>query len=113
MPDPIGIAMPLMGVSVTAGIVVAWPKAVGGAVEGVGCRVSGVGALPQRRFEPAAAAAAVLSRPGRRAVICSPVARRIAEQHGIDLNSVEGSGMRGRVRKADVLALLDAAPTPD
>src|SRR5689334_14678882 len=66
---------------------------------------------PGRRFEPAAAAAAVLSRPGNRAVISSPVARRIAERHGIDLTAVQGSGMRGRVRKADVLALVDA-PAP-
>ena len=69
------------------------------------------GPAPGRRFEPAAAAAAVLSRPGNRAVISSPVARRIAERHGIDLTAVHGSGIRGRVRKADVLALVDA-PAP-
>ena len=58
-----------------------------------------------RRFEPAAAAEAVVSRPGRRGGerISSPLARRVAEEHGVDLAGVTGSGLRGRVRKADVL----------
>jgi 2-oxoglutarate dehydrogenase dihydrolipoamide succinyltransferase (E2 component) len=37
----------------------------------------------------------------------SPVVRRIADEHGLDLDSVEGSGIGGRVRKADVLAFLE------
>jgi 2-oxoglutarate dehydrogenase E2 component (dihydrolipoamide succinyltransferase) len=36
----------------------------------------------------------------------SPVVRRIAAEHGIDLAEVHGSGRRGRVTKKDVLALL-------
>ena len=34
----------------------------------------------------------------------SPVVRRIAEKHGIDLESIAGTGIGGRVRKRDVLA---------
>lgn len=34
----------------------------------------------------------------------SPVVRRIADKHGIDLGNVEGTGIGGRVRKKDVLA---------
>lgn len=37
----------------------------------------------------------------------SPLARRIAAQHGIDLSSVTGTGPRGRISKADVLALVE------
>jgi 2-oxoglutarate dehydrogenase E2 component (dihydrolipoamide succinyltransferase) len=37
----------------------------------------------------------------------SPVVRRIAEEHGIDLDAVEGKGVGGRVRKVDVLAFLE------
>jgi pyruvate/2-oxoglutarate dehydrogenase complex dihydrolipoamide acyltransferase (E2) component len=65
--------------------------------------------------EPAAVPAAVPSagpaspqdRPaaGRR---YSPVVQRIAAEHGIDLDSVPGTGRGGRVRKQDVLALVEA-----
>jgi pyruvate/2-oxoglutarate dehydrogenase complex dihydrolipoamide acyltransferase (E2) component len=37
----------------------------------------------------------------------SPVVQRIAAEHGIDLEQVEGTGRGGRVRKQDVLAFLD------
>jgi 2-oxoglutarate dehydrogenase E2 component (dihydrolipoamide succinyltransferase) len=37
----------------------------------------------------------------------SPVVRRIAEEHGVDLEMVEGSGIGGRVRKRDVLAFVE------
>jgi 2-oxoglutarate dehydrogenase dihydrolipoamide succinyltransferase (E2 component) len=36
----------------------------------------------------------------------SPVVRRIAEEHGVDLSQVEGTGVGGRVRKADVLGYI-------
>lgn len=39
----------------------------------------------------------------------SPLARRIAALHGIDLTAINGTGPRGRISKADVLAL---APQP-
>ncbi len=37
----------------------------------------------------------------------SPVVMRIAAEHGIDLEQVEGTGRGGRVRKPDVLAFLE------
>jgi len=37
----------------------------------------------------------------------SPVVMRIASEHGIDLEQVEGTGRGGRVRKQDVLAFLE------
>jgi pyruvate/2-oxoglutarate dehydrogenase complex dihydrolipoamide acyltransferase (E2) component len=44
----------------------------------------------------------------------SPVVQRIAAEHGIDLDAIQGTGRDGRVRKQDVLALVDAAPpTPN
>ncbi len=39
----------------------------------------------------------------------SPVVQRIAAEHGIDLSSVTGTGRGGRVRKQDVLPLVEAA----
>ena len=42
-------------------------------------------------------------------IFASPLARRIAAVHGIDLNGLTGTGPRGRISKADVLALADVA----
>jgi 2-oxoisovalerate dehydrogenase E2 component (dihydrolipoyl transacylase) len=38
----------------------------------------------------------------------SPVVRRIAEEHHIDLAAIEGSGIGGRVTKRDILAYLES-----
>jgi 2-oxoglutarate dehydrogenase E2 component (dihydrolipoamide succinyltransferase) len=37
----------------------------------------------------------------------SPVVQRIAAEHGIDLEQVQGTGREGRVRKQDVLAFVE------
>jgi pyruvate/2-oxoglutarate dehydrogenase complex dihydrolipoamide acyltransferase (E2) component len=38
----------------------------------------------------------------------SPVVMRIAAEHGVDLEQVEGTGRNGRVRKQDVLAFVES-----
>jgi 2-oxoglutarate dehydrogenase complex dihydrolipoamide succinyltransferase (E2) component len=38
----------------------------------------------------------------------SPVVRRMADEHGIDLSQVEGTGIGGRIRKRDLVALIDS-----
>jgi 2-oxoglutarate dehydrogenase complex dihydrolipoamide succinyltransferase (E2) component len=38
----------------------------------------------------------------------SPVVRRIAEKHDVDLGQVEGTGIGGRIRKKDVLAFVES-----
>ena len=43
----------------------------------------------------------------------SPVVQRIAAEHGIDLAQVPGTGRGGRVRKQDVLALVESAPVEE
>jgi pyruvate dehydrogenase E2 component (dihydrolipoamide acetyltransferase) len=44
----------------------------------------------------------------------TPIARRMAQDHGIDLSQVQGSGPGGRIVSEDVLRAIDAAtrPTP-
>ncbi len=37
----------------------------------------------------------------------SPAVQRLADEHGVDLSQVEGTGMGGRVTRADVQALID------
>jgi pyruvate/2-oxoglutarate dehydrogenase complex dihydrolipoamide acyltransferase (E2) component len=41
----------------------------------------------------------------------SPVVRRIADKHGVDLEAVDGTGIGGRVRKTDVLAHVEGDGT--
>jgi pyruvate dehydrogenase E2 component (dihydrolipoamide acetyltransferase) len=41
----------------------------------------------------------------------SPLVRRIAREHGIDLTMLRGTGVGGRVTKADILKHLEGAPT--
>jgi pyruvate/2-oxoglutarate dehydrogenase complex dihydrolipoamide acyltransferase (E2) component len=53
---------------------------------------------------------AAAERPRRGPRRYSPVVMRIAAEHGIDLEQVEGTGRDGRVRKQDVLAFVDSAP---
>ena len=60
------------------------------------------------RFDPVAAAAALLGSLPRNGTgkLASPVAKRMAAKHGVDLGAVQGSGRRGRVRKADVMQAI-------
>lgn len=42
----------------------------------------------------------------------TPVVRRIAEEHGIDVGAVPGTGHAGRVTKQDILSFIEGAPMP-
>ena len=66
---------------------------------------------------PAAAAPEAPAAPRRAAEApdtgyVTPLVRKLAGQHGIDLNTVKGSGVGGRIRKQDVLAAAEAAKAP-
>lgn len=50
---------------------------------------------------PVVAAAAPVTKSGDR-VFASPLARRIAQQNGVDLSAIKGTGPNGRIVKADV-----------
>jgi pyruvate/2-oxoglutarate dehydrogenase complex dihydrolipoamide acyltransferase (E2) component len=41
----------------------------------------------------------------------SPLARRLADEHGIDLNQITGTGIGGRIRKEDILAYVASGAT--
>jgi pyruvate dehydrogenase E2 component (dihydrolipoamide acetyltransferase) len=41
----------------------------------------------------------------------SPLVRKIAEEHGIDIKQLEGTGMSGRVTKNDILSFIEAGST--
>ncbi len=52
--------------------------------------------------QPAAAPAPAKAKPAGDRIFASPLARRLAEQKGIDLSAVKGSGPHGRIVKADI-----------
>ncbi|MCP3100848.1 2-oxo acid dehydrogenase subunit E2 [Myxococcus sp. K15C18031901] len=53
-----------------------------------------------------AAQVAASSAPASK-VLATPVTRRMAREHGLDLATISGSGPQGRVTKADVVAALE------
>jgi len=74
------------------------------------------GAAPASASAPAhtaAPAAASAAAPSARVVestakvLATPVTRRMAREHGLDLAAISGTGPKGRVLKADVQAALD------
>jgi 2-oxoglutarate dehydrogenase E2 component (dihydrolipoamide succinyltransferase) len=62
-------------------------------------------AVAAQAAAPAAAAPAVAAGDDQ---ILSPAARKIAEENGIDPNSIAGTGKGGRVTKEDVVAAVEA-----
>ena len=73
-------------------------------------------AKPAAKARAATAPPAVGGRPSASPQV-TPVARRLAKEHGIDLATVEGSGPGGRISDADVRRVIDdgaqAAPSID
>jgi 2-oxoglutarate dehydrogenase E2 component (dihydrolipoamide succinyltransferase) len=47
------------------------------------------------------------------AAYVTPLVRKLASDHGIDLSTVTGTGIGGRIRKQDVLAAAEAAKAPE
>ncbi|HEY2541404.1 MAG TPA: biotin/lipoyl-containing protein, partial [Stellaceae bacterium] len=58
---------------------------------------------------PAAAAPAATGNGHDRRIFASPLARRMAQQAGLDLAAITGSGPQGRIVKSDVEAAVLAA----
>ncbi len=77
-----------------------------------------VGALPEVEPAPVIEAAQPVPAlpadevegPLAEGVVASPVARRLAKEHGLDLTKIRGSGPNGRIVKRDVEAAMAAAP---
>lgn len=69
-------------------------------------------AQPAAASSPAAReAASIEATPGEpRRAILSPLVRRLAEERGVDLSRVRGTGTGGRITKQDVLGYVEAAP---
>ena len=74
-------------------------------------------AAPASAAPPIAAAPAASGSGGER-IHSSPLVRRMAKEHGIDLSTIEGTGAGGRISKTDIEAVIAAtapgaaAPAP-
>ncbi|MCI0635927.1 MAG: 2-oxoglutarate dehydrogenase, E2 component, dihydrolipoamide succinyltransferase [Actinobacteria bacterium] len=78
-------------------------------------QVPSAGPSPATPAVPVAAAAVAAPDRGPRSQILSPLVRRLAAEHHVDLGQVAGTGTGGRITKNDVLnfvASRDAAPAP-
>jgi pyruvate dehydrogenase E2 component (dihydrolipoamide acetyltransferase) len=69
-------------------------------------------AVPSARPEPAAANGQAAPGQLPPAPYVTPLVRKLASTHGIDLSTIQGSGVGGRIRKQDVQAAIDAAESP-
>jgi pyruvate dehydrogenase E2 component (dihydrolipoamide acetyltransferase) len=87
-------------------------------IDGAGSAVAAAPApAPAPPPRPAAAAApsapaAVPPRSGGERIHSSPLVRRMAAEHGIDLTTVPGTGAGGRISKQDIEAVIAAGGAP-
>src|SRR5262249_57941917 len=42
----------------------------------------------------------------------SPLVRKIAQEHGVDISKLEGTGLSGRVTKNDILSFIESGTVP-
>jgi pyruvate dehydrogenase E2 component (dihydrolipoamide acetyltransferase) len=67
--------------------------------------------LPKPVPPPTPAAAPATSKDGGR-IHSSPLVRRMAKEHGIDLSAIAGTGAGGRISKQDIEAVISGAAQP-
>jgi pyruvate dehydrogenase E2 component (dihydrolipoamide acetyltransferase) len=80
--------------------------------EDVGDASSAPAPAPPVPATTSAAGAAPVPDRGPRSQILSPLVRRLAQEHGIDLSRVTGTGTGGRITKADVMAVVASGGQP-
>ncbi|MGA2421934.1 MAG: dihydrolipoamide acetyltransferase family protein [Candidatus Acidiferrum sp.] len=61
---------------------------------------------PATPARPAPAAAAQGAQPSKERIHSSPLVRRMAKEHGIDLSTLAGTGAGGRISKQDIEAVI-------
>jgi 2-oxoglutarate dehydrogenase E2 component (dihydrolipoamide succinyltransferase) len=67
---------------------------------------------PAPQAAPAPAAQAAPAAGGSESGYVTPLVRKLANQHGVDISSLSGTGVGGRIRKQDVIAAAEAKAAP-
>jgi len=131
------VLMPQMGESIAEGTIVRWIRKLGDRVErdeplfeistdkvDAEIPASAAGVLVEIRAKegetvPVNSVVAVIGEAGTGAAApggerhkTSPLVRRIAGEHGVDLSAVRGTGLGGRVTKDDILSFLEGGQQP-
>lgn len=73
---------------------------------------TGSGALESAAASQAAEPPTSAAKPAATRRRYSPAVTRLAEQHGVDLTQVSGSGINGRITRKDVLAFIEPQTAP-
>ena len=68
-------------------------------------------APPSKAAAAAPGAAADADAADLRKIRSTPLVRRIAKEHGVDIAQLKGTGLSGRVTKKDILAFIDSGAT--
>ncbi len=84
----------------------------GGAASSATAPISATPAAVAPAAAPVALAVPAADSHASGAPDASPVARNVAQEHGLDLGRVQGTGPGGRITKADVFAHIDSAAAP-
>ncbi|MBH5299646.1 2-oxoglutarate dehydrogenase, E2 component, dihydrolipoamide succinyltransferase [Corynebacterium silvaticum] len=84
-------------------------------------RIGEPGSEPETKAEPAKEEPKQEEAPAKEAAkpvnnqnvpYVTPLVRKLADKHGVDLNAIEGTGVGGRIRKQDVLAAAGQGSEP-
>jgi pyruvate dehydrogenase E2 component (dihydrolipoamide acetyltransferase) len=75
-------------------------------------RASASEARPSSAAAPAATSAGPLSKEDLRRQKSSPLVRRIAKEHDVDIQQIQGTGISGRVTKTDILGYIESGAKP-
>jgi pyruvate dehydrogenase E2 component (dihydrolipoamide acetyltransferase) len=99
------------GETVPVGTVLARIGAAGSQVVGPTGNGSGPAAVESPRAVDAQSGATPVSRDGAGGRLLSPLVRRLAAEHGIDVTTVAGTGVGGRIRREDITTAIATGPT--